>query len=155
MIYERSRLLVDPRVQWTIAARLLIHWASFFACVIAISTMVRLMFLPGNAGFVDSLSDSLSTQMPILIVMLMLLPVFLRDSLKLSNRFAGPMYRLRTTLRSMAQKQPVGPIKFRDGDFWMEAATDFNVVLQQVDQLKAENESLKSKLAESETVEAI
>ena len=154
MIYERSRLLVDPRVQWTIAARLLIHWASFFACVFAISTMVRLMFLPGNAGFVDSLLDSLSTQMPILIVMLMLLPVFLRDSLKLSNRFAGPMHRLRTTLRSMAQKQPVGPIKFRDGDFWMEAATDFNIVLQQVDQLKAENESLKSKLAESEPVEA-
>lgn len=155
MIYERSRLLVDPRVQWTIASRLLLHWASFFACVITISTMVRLMFLAGDNGFVNSLSESLSTQMPILIVMLMLLPVFLRDSLKLSNRFAGPMYRLRTTLRSMAQKQPVGPIKFRDGDFWMEAATDFNIVLQQVDALKAENESLKAKLAAADPIEAI
>lgn len=154
MIYERSRLLVDPRVQWTIAARLLIHWATFFACVISISTMVRLVFLSAEGGFMECLRTSLSMQMPIFIVMMMLLPVFLRDSLKLSNRFTGPMYRLRTTLRSMAQKEDVGPIKFRDGDFWMEAAIDFNIVLQQLDQLKAENESLKARLAESDSVVA-
>ena len=59
-------------------------------------------------------------------VMLLLLPVFLRDTLKLSNRFAGPMYRLRIALQSLAAKQSASPIKFRAGDFWQEATTDFS-----------------------------
>ncbi len=155
MIYERSRLLVDPKVQWTIALRMLTHWASFFVCVIAISTMVRLMFMAGDHGFISSLKESLSLQMPILAVMLMLLPVFLRDSLKLSNRFAGPMYRLRTTLRLLADNQPAGPIKFRDGDFWQETATDFNVVLAELNSLKAENAILRMQSSGREPVEAV
>ncbi|TWU48828.1 hypothetical protein Poly51_47320 [Rubripirellula tenax] len=145
-MYERSRILVDPKVQWAIAGRLVGHWTLFLVCLISISTMVRVMFTAGDQPFFQSAWTSLRAQTPLLFVMLMLLPVFLRDSLKLSNRFAGPMYRLRTALRALSQDQPIGPIKFRTGDFWMEAADDFNIVLGQLETLKAENERLRAQV---------
>jgi hypothetical protein len=78
--------------------------------------------------------------------MLLLLPLFLRDTLKLSNRFAGPMYRLRMALKSMVSEGTLKPIKFRDGDFWQEAAEDFNVVASKFDELQAENSALRAEL---------
>ncbi|TWU51959.1 hypothetical protein [Rubripirellula reticaptiva] len=151
-MYERSRILVDPKVQWTIAGRLAGHWTMFLVCLVAISTLVRVIFTAGDQPLLDSAWSSLKAQTPIILVMLMLLPVFLRDSLKLSNRFAGPMYRLRTALRSLAQNKETGPIKFRTGDFWLEAADDFNIVLAQLEELKSENTELKRKIEESASV---
>ncbi len=149
MSYERSKILVDPTVQWTIAGRLLCHWGLFLFSLVSISTMVKTLFVAGDHPLGETVVMSLRAQTPIFFVMLMLLPVFLRDSLKLSNRFAGPMYRLRTALRSVAESKPTGPIKFRDGDFWLEVAGDFNIVLNQLETLKQENAQLKSQMVES------
>ena len=79
-------------------------------------------------------------------VMLLLLPVFLRDTLKLSNRFAGPMYRLRSALKSIVSDGTLKPIKFRDGDFWQDAAADFNLVLSKYEGLSEENAALRAEL---------
>jgi hypothetical protein len=78
------------------------------------------------------------------------MPMFLRDTMKLSNRFAGPMFRLRTSLRGLVSGEQHLPIKFREEDFWQEAARDFNQVLERVERLQAENESLRSQLAEQQ-----
>ena len=51
------------------------------------------------------------------------------DCLRLSNRFAGPMVRLRVAMQGLANGEPVKPVKLRDGDFWCEFAADFNRVL--------------------------
>ncbi len=150
---QRSRILVDPKVQWSIAARILGHWVLFLVCLVSISAMVRIMGSAGQQPFAETWRAAAVAQVPILGVMLMLLPVFLRDTLKMSNRFAGPMFRLRTALRSMANNKTVAAINFRSGDFWQEAATDFNTVLDQLEALRQENESLKSQLAQSQQVE--
>lgn len=149
---QRSRILVDPAVQWSIAGRILGHWVLFMICMVAIGAMVRIMGSAGQQPFGEAWRAAALAQVPVLGVMFLLLPVFLRDTLKLSNRFAGPMYRLRTALRSMAEHKTVNSINFRSGDFWQEAATDFNTVLGQIDDLKKENEALKAQLEESRQV---
>lgn len=146
---QRNRLLVDPTVQWSIARRILLHWGLLLWCLLAMSTFVQLMFSAGSVPFNAAISGALKSQGPLLCVMLMLLPVFIRDTLKLSNRFAGPMYRLKTELASMSKGNPGKPIKFRTGDFWLEAAADFNQVLANIESLRQENEQLKSELARS------
>lgn len=151
---QRTRILVDPPVQWSIAGRVLGHWILFLTCLVLISASVQLISSAGQRPFAEAIRAAAVSQIPILGVMLMLLPVFLRDTLKMSNRFAGPMFRLRTALRAMADRQPVNSINFRSGDFWQEAAADFNTVLAQIEELRAENESLKSQLAQSQQVEA-
>ena len=150
--HQRSRILVDPKVQWSIAARIVCHWVLFLVCLVTMGAMVRLMAGAGGQSFSESLKTALVTQIPILGIMFFMLPVFLRDTLKLSNRFAGPMYRLRTSLKDVCDNGTTRPIKFRTGDFWQEVAGDFNTVIAQMDELRRENESLKAELRQSEQV---
>lgn len=145
---KRSRILVDPQVQWSIAGRIICHWVLFLIILVTISAMVRIVSAVGDQPLSEAWRTAATAQIPILVVMILLLPLFVRDTMKLSNRFAGPMYRLRTVLKALADKQPANPIKFRNGDFWHEAATDFNVVLEDYQSLKQENAELKAKLAE-------
>jgi len=69
------------------------------------------------------------THGPFLLVMFFLLPVFILDTIKLSHRFAGPIYRLRNTVRSLANGEEFRPLKFREVDFWQGLAEDFNVMV--------------------------
>ena len=145
---KRSRILVDPAVQWAIARRIICHWALFLTCLVSISLMVRLMFSAGDMPFYEAFLTAARGQLPILVVMFFLMPVFLRDTLKMSNRFAGPMYRLRTALAKMAQGESVHTINFRSGDFWQEAAADFNTVASKYELAVKRCEELENELAE-------
>jgi hypothetical protein len=64
------------------------------------------------------------------------LPFLLLDVLRLSHRFAGPMYRLKNALRDVADGKSVPPIQFREGDFWCEMADQFNRVSARVRELE-------------------
>ena len=150
---NRTRILVDPPVQWAIARRIMLHWSLLLVCLLSISIMVRLMVSAGEMPFTESLIAAVKAQGPVFFVMFVLMPVFIRDTLKLSNRFAGPMFRLRTVLSEIAGGGEGQNIKFRTGDFWQEAAGDFNQVLEQLNDLKARNAELESKLAEAETAQ--
>tara|TARA_R110002049_G_scaffold305056_3_gene501111 strand:+ start:70506 stop:70970 length:465 start_codon:yes stop_codon:yes gene_type:complete len=145
---KRSKILVDPPVQWAIARRIVIHWGLFLTCLVTISVMVRLMFSAGDLPFTQALAVAIRSQVPILIVMFFLMPVFLRDTLKMSNRFAGPMYRLRTALGKMSQGEIVSSINFRNGDFWQEVAADFNTVAAKYEATIKRNEELEAELAQ-------
>ena len=59
---------------------------------------------------------------------LLLLPGVIFDLVRLSNRFAGPMFRLRRSMHDLAQGKPVDAVHFRHGDFWQEFADDFNTI---------------------------
>ncbi len=145
---KRSRILVDPKVQWSIAGRVLAHWVLLLICLVSIGALVRLMAATSSESFWDALWSALMSQRAIVGVMVVLLPVFIRDTMKLSNRFAGPMYRLRTVLADMAGGQPGHQIKFRTGDFWQDAASDFNVVADKFNRLEQRNAELEAELAE-------
>jgi len=126
MSKRRTRKLVDYEVQSSLVVRLCLHWALFIvATAIAMFLWIRLVESP-----VDSLAETAkrfwNTFLPLLIVSLALLPVFVLDAVKLSNRFTGPIFRLRRTLASLAAGQTVRPLEFRSNDFWRSLAEDFN-----------------------------
>jgi hypothetical protein len=58
-----------------------------------------------------------------------------------SNRFAGPVFRMRRVLREVAQGRVVERVRLRDGDYWHGFADDLNAALQQIapDQLADRN----------------
>jgi hypothetical protein len=66
---------------------------------------------------------------PAVVASLLLVPIILLDSLRMSNRFAGPMVRLRRAMGRLAEGESVQPINFRDNDFWADFAEDFNRML--------------------------
>ena len=60
------------------------------------------------------------------------LPMVVADVIRVSNRFAGPLVRLRRSMRALARGEHVEPIHFRKGDFWQEFAEEFNAVAARV-----------------------
>ena len=61
--------------------------------------------------------------------MVFLLPVFVVDTIKLSHRFAGPIFSLRRAIREVAQGKTPRKLKFRRRDFWHDLAEDYNAML--------------------------
>jgi hypothetical protein len=72
------------------------------------------------------------TQGPFLLVMVFLLPMFVLDTIKFSNRFAGPIYRLRRTIKEVAAGAAPRHLKFRDFDFWKGLAEDYNKMIDRL-----------------------
>lgn len=78
----------------------------------------------------------------VLLAALLMLPIMLLDVLYISNRFVGPVYRMRRSLRALAAGEYVAPIHFRKGDFQPELADEFNAVANYVEGLKRQLASL-------------
>lgn len=58
------------------------------------------------------------------------LPLILLRLIRLTNRFVGPVHRLKLSLRRLARRDAVQPIRFRQTDFGHELADAFNELLQ-------------------------
>ena len=130
---NRKRILIDPEVQWSIGLRIMFHWVILLTCLVGIGVIVSLMFGDLEKSFVNAFWTALLSQRAVVVVMFVLIPVFIRDTLKLSNRFAGPMYRLKAGFKRVLAGEPHEDIKFRDGDFWSDAAIDFNSMSSELD----------------------
>jgi hypothetical protein len=90
---------------------------------------------------------------PFLIVAFLLLPLVIWDYVRLTNRFAGPVLRLRRCMRKATAGENVQPITFRQNDFWAEFAQEFNALLAKVrkqSDIESFNESFTD-LAHNET----
>jgi len=124
----RKKTFVDPKVQGALVRRLVLHWSAFIAVAALVAFCLQVLsnpFRPIEAH----LQDLWWTHGPFLLVMFFMMPVFIVDTIKLSHRFAGPIYRLRNTVRSLAQGEKFQPLKFRDMDFWQGLAEDFNSMM--------------------------
>jgi hypothetical protein len=141
-IFERRQYFVDPKVQGALVLRMLGYWV---ATIVTVTAMVLCWQVITRA----------EDQMPTgaralwlqcggaLIASAMLLPLILVDCVRMSNRIAGPLHRLRRCLRDLAADLPVPPIRFREGDLWTDVASEFNAVSAKLQQLQFELAELR------------
>jgi len=145
---NRKKKFVDPKVQGALVRRLVLHWFAFLATASLVAFCLQVLSNPfRSAG--EHMQQLWWTHGPFLLVMVFMLPVFVLDTIKLSHRFAGPIYRLRGTIRSLAEGNPPKRLKFRDFDFWHGLAEDFN---RMVDQLTSRGNRQETYEEERETV---
>ena len=128
---DRKKTYVDPKVQGALVRRLVLHWLAFVCVAATVAFSLQVLSNPLQP-LGEHFQQLWWTHGPFLVVMVFLLPVFVLDTIKLSHRFAGPIYRLRQTIRKIAQGEAPPRLKFRDFDFWQGMAQDFN---QMVDRL--------------------
>ena len=130
MANNRRRIrLVDSGVQWAIVRQFLMYWLGQTVVAALYLTLLELLH-----GFLKPWSEhrqaiwSLVTSL--FVSLMILLPLFIYGSLRLSNRFVGPVKRLRRGLRELAQGRPFSPVKFREGDYWQELAEELNQAVE-------------------------
>ncbi len=59
---------------------------------------------------------------------MLLIPIIIYDLLTVTNRLAGPIFRLRREMNRLAQGNSLEPLAFREGDYWQEVAGSFNQI---------------------------
>jgi len=132
--YARKRLFIDPKVQGALVLRVVLYWV---VCLMTITLMLlcwRILTGPARM-FYTHFGEMWFHFGPALIASFLLLPLVILDVVRLSNRFAGPLVRLRRSMRALARGEDVRPIHFREGDFWQEFADEFNALRDRVEQL--------------------
>ena len=139
---KRRQLLVDRKVQGTLAVRAVVYWGF---CLLALTLMLLCWRIATGPPmpFDNHVEEMWRQFAPAAMASVLLLLVIIVDVLWVSNRFAGPMFRLRKSMRRLARGEQVDPIQFREGDFWREFADDFNGVLarfQREQELAAESQ---------------
>ena len=127
--HKRSQYYVDRSVQSVLLARAVLYWA--FCIIMLTLIMVCWRILAGPARPLHVHLDYLWFHYkPAMIASALLLPLIILDVLRVSNRFAGPMLRIRSAMKRLADGESnVAPLHFREKDFWKDLADSFNVVL--------------------------
>lgn len=127
----RKQLFVDSKVQGALAVRVVLYWAVCLLTILLMLLFWRIVTGPARPVSMH-FADMWFFYGPPAVASLLLLPLVIVDIVRLSNRFTGPLLRLRRSMRALARGEHVAPIEFRDGDFWQDFAEEFNQVLARV-----------------------
>jgi hypothetical protein len=136
-LFRRKRFFVDASVQGALFIRIIVYW---FSGLFVIGELflywhdLRHLDQP----FFDQFGFPILFQeyAPVVVASLFVLSLMLYDTLVLTNRFTGPILRLRRSMRALAAGEPVEPLRFRKRDFWQEIAQEFDAIVQKQEQLK-------------------
>ena len=140
---KRSQTVTDKQVQYGVIHKLAMHWAVFMVCnTFALFAWVSLFEQPGT-GWRETTAECVRRFLPFFVISVALIPAFVLDTLKLTNRFAGPISRLKIEIANAAAGRPVKPLTFRTGDYWCEIAESFNSMASRLG-LGTENSSQKT-----------
>jgi methyl-accepting chemotaxis protein len=153
MAVKRRTLLINRPVQLGLLIRLVLHWFTFLATVMIVLPLFRAA-ITGEffTAPTELASRALTDAVIVSVLFLLLLPYFVFDIFRTTNRFAGPMYRLQLAIRKVGRGSTSQSLKFRDGDLWHDVATDFNEMLERLRQGDQEIDDVES--VEPETVTA-
>lgn len=154
--YTRKRLFVDSKVQGSLVRQLVMHWA--LACFLIFLYLFTLQtFAHGfTLSFKENLGMLWRQYGMLLLVILVISPVFIYDSIKLSNRFVGPMIKFRRALAKLANGEDTGEITFRENDFWKDLTQDFNAIAGELKTKRdGPNSSEKSSQSNEEQLETV
>jgi hypothetical protein len=151
MNHRRSIFLVDREVQGALMLRIIMYW---LFCLLSISLMLVCwsVYAGPPRRFADLAADLYYRYGPALSASLILLPIVMMDVLRVSNKFVGPVLRLRKGLREVAEGRPAQPLNFRDDDFWREMAGDFNRAAAHVARAAAERPAPTEEMSEPPVV---
>jgi hypothetical protein len=121
----RQQVWVDRSVQGVLVGRVILYWICALLYVGLGSACFQYNQNPDWT--LAKHAQVLFGQMwPWLPTAIMLLPLAIYDVVRLSNLFAGPVYRLRNHFAALREDIACAPILFREDDYWRDLAAPIN-----------------------------
>jgi len=135
---RRSKFYVDHEVQTALAKRVALHWLVFVVVCFVLVGILQACIAHPSVSFKEMFLFALQRNFIPLMVGLAMVPVFVYDTIRVTNRFAGPIARLRETLRDISSGSELRELKLRQGDYWSELAQEFNQAMRRLTKSTAE-----------------
>jgi len=125
ILKPRKRFFIHRGIQGALVVRLMVQWAMFvgMTCAVTLALQVMLDPLAPNEARLQQLRVSIGS---FILVSLCLVPVFVRDAIRFSHRFVGPILRLQSELRKVDVVGELRTFNLRDKDYWQDMAEDYN-----------------------------
>jgi hypothetical protein len=144
--YRKRRWLYSGcNVQRALLIRIALHWTFFATGTFSLLFAAEMFFGSNGKSASFYFAETWHHYGFVFLMMIVLAPALVFDILRQTNRFCGPMLRLRRGLKEAASGAQARPLYFREGDYWMDVAEDFNVVIGRL------NSETESNTAETET----
>jgi hypothetical protein len=118
----RQQLMLDQAVQGALLVRVVGHW---LLCLVSTAVATWVWSVWRDPQPLTPLG-ALRQVGPALIGSLLVLPLAMADALRMSNRFVGPVLRLRNAMKCAAMGDDVAPLRPRQGDHWNDLIERFN-----------------------------
>ena len=115
------KLLSDPVIQGQLCLRLLVYWILCY--LVTTGSLIVFLFLEGVE---PSLLQPI--WLPTLLSALVFLPFVMIDLLSFSNRFAGPLVKIRRKFHDLASGTPVESLQLRKDDYLQDIGMSFNLL---------------------------
>ena len=147
---QRKQNFVDKHVQGALLRRIFLHWLVFFFVVTMSVVMLQAMLGDPAQSLTTRLRHEMGEFIFMGVILLALFPAFMLDTIRFSNRFVGPIARLRRHLRQLGSGD-TDRCQFRENDYWAEMAGEFNEVAVLVD---SQREQLQTQESEIERLKA-
>ncbi len=127
----RKKLFINREVQGDIIKRSIFHW---YLCtsLILLTVVIYTAFRDPSESALLLVYEMWNHFSPAILASFVLLPIFIYDVIRASNRVAGPLHRLTNEMKQLADGKVVKPLRFRDGDYWQGLADQFNELAQVV-----------------------
>jgi hypothetical protein len=135
MVLLRHNLLVDRDVQGVILRRTALYataGALYFSVILVCSESLS----EPKQSVGDAIMRCLDETIYWLPGFAILAPVIAYDIIRITNRFTGPVFRLRRELTRLAEGQEVQPMVFREDDYWREMSEIFNRIRDEMIELR-------------------
>ena len=128
---KRFQLLVDPITQKSLLMRATFYWMTSLT-LMGLLMSIQIGLAHSSLTFDEKFAKVLEAIGPAMLAALFLLPLFLFDCVRFSNRFAGPIRRIRGHLKQLAETGKTEELKIRQGDFWCDLAEEVNRVAERM-----------------------
>ncbi|QDT02634.1 hypothetical protein K227x_10120 [Rubripirellula lacrimiformis] len=133
--FRRQQLLIDHHVQGSLLRR-----TGLYSIGCTVYFAVILLFTESMSRQDTTISEAIFRCLDESIYwapgLILLTPLVAYDMLRLTNRFAGPIFRLRREMQRLVDDESESPLSFREGDYWTDFADVFNDLRQEVIELR-------------------
>ena len=131
---DRKNYLIDSHLQFSIVTRVFVYFVASILFV-ALTLTFWNTYVSVGGSFLGNLVSTFTLHSPVFLMSILFLPFAIYDSLKLSHRFAGPIYRLRQDLEMYKSDSKVRT-RIRKTDFLQDLPDSINDLLEELESLK-------------------
>ncbi|MEN1681377.1 MAG: hypothetical protein AAGJ46_17480 [Planctomycetota bacterium] len=128
---RRQAAYVGLKSQRALAARMVLH--CLLCTLIGGTTAAVFQYIGSTEQAAGTLWGSIGRNVCVMVfTAALLLPMIVVDSMRFSNRIVGPIYRMQSTLESIARGEQALPLRFRKGDYWQDMPVAFNSAVERL-----------------------
>jgi len=127
---DRKKVWIDPFQTW-LSMRIGGYFCVFLI-VLCNFLFAWKMIAEGPINPALQFVEMLSNYTPVFVCLFVLVPVMAWDAIRFSHRLVGPVQRFRKAMQAIAAREPIRPIKLREGDYLTELRDDFNKMLEEL-----------------------